>query len=36
MSLNTLSAIAPTGPLRVAVVVAAVPSPFFSCGEAPG
>lgn len=36
MSLDTLVTIAPTGRLRVAVVIAAVPSPFFSCSGASG
>lgn len=36
MPLNTVTAIAPTGTLRVAIVVAAVPSPFFSSADAQG
>jgi hypothetical protein len=36
MSLNTYRVGAPTEALRVAVVIAAVPSTFFSCGKAPG
>jgi polar amino acid transport system substrate-binding protein len=36
MSSDALRLIAPTGRLRVAVVVAAAPSPFFSCSEASG